>query len=297
MHWTYEEYSKEDDLCQGDILEPIDKLKALFENILPNFTESHYRGFFLLTQSCDMARRDSGEYKATHINLAAIYSLQDVINNILKKDFACLIPGVYFEYKKKTFKQTIQRLINQNEKDLGLFYLHKDADSGIAYPSAVILSVPISVRANEYYEILQEARMGRLSKEFQAKLGWMVGYLYSRVGVHDWKEEGKKNKDVDLEKKIMGDIINSLQEEEPLWIENRIYKNIKKKYPWLEILSTNDQKEIINRFLPPPLKDEIVKIVVDIIKNAIKIKDNDLKNIETRLMNNPRLKAQVKRVK
>lgn len=292
MHWTYEPVSPANDLEQGDILEPSADLKNLFSTVHPHFTDTKYRGFLILTQTCDLARREEKGNKcgATHISLSVIRSLQDIICDSLKDQFGYLAPGIYAQHKQRSVGMLIERLVNQNEIALGLFYMHPDADAGITVPSVSILRVAISVRAMEHYQTLQKARVGKLSKEFQPKLGWMVGNLYSRVGVRDWKEE-TANK----EAMIINDILR-FEREEPLWINNKIYKKIVKKNPDFLEMEINDQEKVIKDSLPPPPKDKAIEIITKTIKNvASKIPDDALDKIAKRLNNDEQFEAQMRK--
>ena len=50
----------------------------------------------------------------------------------------------------------------------------------------------VALRA-EHYEVLRQARRGRLTPEFRAKLGWLIGNLYVRPATQDW-QEGKEGR-------------------------------------------------------------------------------------------------------
>ncbi len=82
MHWTYESYKQESDFRQGDILDTQKELQDIFSEVHPYFLHKKYRGFLILTQSCDMVRRKSsgGKCSATHIILSVIRSLEDIIS-------------------------------------------------------------------------------------------------------------------------------------------------------------------------------------------------------------------------
>ena len=189
MHWTYQECpAKDQDLEQGDLLDRSDDLLALFRDVHPHFCDSKYRGFLVSTQSCDLVKR-GGNCHATHITLSVIRSMEDLICDVMKSRFGCLAPGVYYDYKKRYVEGLIDRIINQNEYGLGLFYLHASMDAGIPVHSVALLRVSISVRAEEHYSTLLSARIGRLEQSFQSRLGWLAGNLYSRVAVRDWKEQ------------------------------------------------------------------------------------------------------------
>lgn len=70
----------------------------------------------------------------------------------------------YPKESKGTARDLLKRTFDQNERALGLFYLHPEADSGIALPSLILLRVAITLRI-QHYETLQNARCGRLSTE------------------------------------------------------------------------------------------------------------------------------------
>lgn len=292
MHWTYEPHKREDDLRQGDILEPSKTLLALFEDVHPHFINSKYRGFLVLSQTCDLVRRkQKGRIcDATHTSLSVIRSLQDIISDSLKDRFGYLAPGIYNGGMKNTVENLAERLVNQNEEKLGLFYLHPDLDSGISFPSVAILRVSISVKAMQYEKLLG-ARVGRLSKEFQPKLGWMVGNLYSRVGVTDWKETPKQDYD---EKQLISELL-SFNRDEPLWLDTKIYSKLLRSRPDFMQLSQSEQDKLIKELLPLPPKEKVIEIIATTISNTAKIKDEHLETIKHKLKNDDQFAAQMRK--
>jgi hypothetical protein len=294
MHWTYEICDGDSSLRQGDILEPYESLLSLFKDEYPQFTNEKYRGFLIVTQTCDLVRRKEkgNECSATHVSLSPILSIQDVISDSLKNRFGYLAPEIYDFDRRKAVEELVERIINQNESALGLFYLHPDLDSGITVSSVAVLRVAISLSGAEHYFTLQEARVGRLSKQFEPKLGWMVGNLYSRVGVPDWKEVVD---DRDIEESIIKEILSPIRRE-PIWIEKKVYKRILKKYPNFSALSQPEQEEVIIQNLPKPAKDRAIEIITETVKNVVpKTKDDHLEIIKNRLSANEEFKAQMRR--
>lgn len=292
MHWTYNTtvLDKDTDICQGDILEPNEALLQLFNEVHPHFTDKKYRGFLVITQSCDTVRRPEKGNKcsATHINLCVIRTLQDIIKDSLKEQFGYLAPGIYVQELKRTASMLIERIVNQNENSLGLFYLHPDGDVGIAVHSVAILRVAIAVRATEHYKTIQDARTGRLSKEFQPKLGWMVGNLFSRVGVTDWKDNA------DEEKKVINEIL-SFTREKPIWLENKTFKKINKDHSNFNSLKLTEQEKIINDYLSNP-KDPVLEIINETIKEIDpNIQKETLDKIKTRLNNRVDFDVKIKK--
>lgn len=296
MHWTYEELKPDSDLRQGDILEPTEALTELFRDVHPHFAQKKYRGFLIVTQSCDMVRRkDKGrKCSTTHINLSVIRSLSDIISDSLKDRFGYLAPGIYDKQMEKAVRALAERLVNQNENTLGLFCLHPEIDSGISVHSVAILRVAISIKASLHYGKLIAARVGRLSAEFQPKLGWMVGNLYSRVGVTDWKEISE-DKNTNSEEKLITDIL-AFNRDEPVWLDKQIYQRILYEKPNFDKLPISEQKEIIQKFRPDSPKDKLIDIIIETIKKVIPdMTDEHLKKIKTRLINNVPFEAQMRK--
>ena len=65
---------------------------------------------------------------------------------------------------------------------------------GISTPSVAMLRIEIALHT-KHYDTLLSSRRGRLKPAFQAKLGWLVGNLYSRVGTEDWSEPDERKRE------------------------------------------------------------------------------------------------------
>jgi hypothetical protein len=175
-------------LQQGDLLKRTDDLNAVVTKYHPYYAEKKdYTHFLVLTQSCDLVRRDGDECGCAYINLAVVRPLEFVLNReadayrrtrIMKR-----INGVSNKDRNK-LDMFLHRLLNNNEKDY--FYLHEETTVGI-YSSCAFLRLSIAIRADEHYRTCQEARIASLKTEFQSKLGWLVGYVFARVGTMDWE--------------------------------------------------------------------------------------------------------------
>lgn len=57
IHFTYKLPDKQS-LCQGDLLIPTENLVKELRIRHPHFADQEYRYFMILTQSCDLVRRD-----------------------------------------------------------------------------------------------------------------------------------------------------------------------------------------------------------------------------------------------
>jgi hypothetical protein len=186
-HWTYGEFDPNADLQQGDILQPTEELKKVFKEVHPHFADEKYLSFLVITQSCDLVRREK-ECATRYINVAVVRSLAEVANRLIESVCAAVQPNIYSEKHRQKAEQLFERIFNQNEAKLGLFYLYPDAEVGLGEDAVAFLRVSVAFRC-DHYETMIKARKGRLKTEFENKLGWLVGNLYARVGTTDWKPE------------------------------------------------------------------------------------------------------------
>lgn len=180
------------DLCQGDVIQPTDEVQAILSEVHPHFTDPKYTAFLVLTQTCDLVRRDEKPCKSRYINLAVVRPLKDILLPLLDRECGVVkigevvAGGIYHHEAKSRASQLLSRIFNQNAQSEGIFYLHPDADVQIAEPSAALLQVCVAVRSHEHYTILARNRSGGLQEQFQSKLGWLLGNLFSRVATIDW---------------------------------------------------------------------------------------------------------------
>ncbi len=56
---------------------------------------------------------------------------------------------------------------------------------GISGYNCAFLALSVALKI-EHYDLCLAAKIAQLTGEFQAKLGWLVGNLYSRVGTKEW---------------------------------------------------------------------------------------------------------------
>jgi hypothetical protein len=122
----------------------------------------------------------------------------------------------------------------------------------------------------------------------------MVGNLFSRVGVHDWKEESTDQKK-DFEKELMKDAL-CFSNEKPIWLDKSIFQKIKKDIPNFEDLSFSEQERIIENFTPPPPKEKALEIIAKIVKNTVpKVNDTHIDLIKSHLRNNQLFESQMRK--
>jgi hypothetical protein len=218
VHWTYAEAAKGSDLDQGDILAPTQGLKDILEKVHPHFCDDKYLGFIVATQSCDLVRRKGGA-KARYISVASIRSLKEVLPRLLAQVATSIGPGMFPTSARADARRFLERLFDQNEQALGLFYLHPDTEIGLGESSVAFLRVKVALH-EQHYDALVNARRGRLAPEFRGKLGWLLGNLYSRAASTDWA-------DIDGGEKKVRALIDAYLEEQiagagPTWIEDEL---------------------------------------------------------------------------
>ncbi len=209
MHFTYDRNPCKTELMQGDVLGRIPEINGLLKEVHPHFySEQKNRFFMVLTQSCDLVRRADGLCKAPYITLAPVRSLDLVVERHLTQIPAAKVDAelpVFGAKAKSKASEFLQRLFNNNEP--GYFFLDSE-DTPLNHDCVAFLNLSIAIKAGLHLETCLKAKVLQLDATFQAKLGWLVGQMYSRVGTLDW-EQGK------LTKKV-----GSVLQEAAIWVDD-----------------------------------------------------------------------------
>ncbi len=223
VHWTYETFQPQDDLRQGDILQPTAELQELLQKWHKHFLDAKYLAFMVVTQTCDLVRRRE-QCPSRYINLAVIRALDEVLPRLLDSTCRCVAPSCYSEDQKSKARNLLERIFNQNEQAFGLFYLYPDAQAGIGDDAVALLRVSVAFRS-EHYDVFRSARRGRLHDSFSHKLGWLAGNLYSRVGTEDWSfDQFRKEK---LIQKIKEHLDGGDESMRPLWLKKSVLAGLR----------------------------------------------------------------------
>jgi hypothetical protein len=171
--------------------------------------------FAVLTQSCDLERRN-GHCKARYISLAPVRSLRSVVAREFDK-FLLRTPGGQYvigsSATEARYQDFLAKLINNN--DSRHFFLPARPQIGLPEDYCIILPLALPIKA-EHYDACISGRIAQLDDLFQAKLGWLLGQQYSRVGTPDWPDRA-------LEEKIA-----SLSERALTWFPENDFEQIKK---------------------------------------------------------------------
>jgi hypothetical protein len=212
------------DLAQGDILAKSGDLKEVIRSVHPFFLKDDYTHFIVLTQSCDLVRRGEKRCKVRYITLAAVRPLSRVVEREIERyqsDFERLAE-VCSQTGKARVEQFLERLLNNNAPEF--FYLHEEPALGFPESACAFLNLPISLRASQHYDTCMRSRLLSLTDVFQAKLGWLTGNIYSRVGTPDWVPDH-------ISKEDFSGRISDILDRMCRWIDDKQLKQAKQSAP------------------------------------------------------------------
>jgi hypothetical protein len=188
MDFIFAKDTESDALLQGDLLIRNAGLKDVLAPAHPYYAEApDYTHFVVLTQSCDLVRRTSRP-KARYITLAAARPVTLVVDRFTSQhrldfDFPLVLCQKAQELRAR---QILERLIHNTED--GFFFLKKDCHPALDQDLCVFLPLSIAIRA-EHYDSCLKAKIAQMDHIFAAKLGWLAGNIYSRVGTPDIEEK------------------------------------------------------------------------------------------------------------
>ena len=263
MHFTYQDDICRTDLMQGDVLERTQEINELLQSIHPHFYNDQKNLFFMvLTQSCDLVQRgNSRKCKASYITIAPVRSLDLVFDKHLSQlgysRVEAELPVMTSKSKGKA-SEFLQRLFNNNET--GYFFLDSEGTK-LSEDSVAFLTLSIAIKADLHYEKCLEAKVLELTDTFQAKLGWLVGQMYSRVGTPDWDNNLVKEK------------VKNLLESTSIWVDDDKIKALESEYksfsssnPGIKMTKTDVAKAIRN---VPTRKQQVLGQVEKIVTETL----------------------------
>jgi len=264
MHFTYE---KEEflgtELMQGDVLRRTPELNSLLETVHPHFFHHPKNLFFLvLTQSCDLVPRGANQLcKAPYIAIAPVRSLDLVVERQVAQSHAAEVkselPVVGLKTKAK-LSEFMYRLLNNNEP--GFFYLDSEGTE-LGTDCVAFLNLSIAVKADLHLRTCIGAKMLQLTDTFQAKLGWLVGQMYSRVGTQDMDPERASKKVSESLKTVA------------LWVDDAKIKAIESKFG--ELSQNDPQKTMTTAEITstlravPSVKEQVIARAAEVLKEAL----------------------------
>lgn len=194
MHFTYTDPDLSS-LFQGDLLARTGALDDVLRSFHPHYHNNPENRFFVvLTQSCDLVRRGGSSCPARHITIAAVRSLAYVMSLEAVKYLRDPFERKFMyadERRRGLYDQFIERLVNNNED--GYFFFYRAPDASLTQDCCALLKLSVPLRAMEHYDKLLDAKRAQLKPEFQAKLGYQIGRLYSRPGTPDWHDSATRD--------------------------------------------------------------------------------------------------------
>lgn len=226
MHFTYDQNPDDRSLFQGDVLRRTDGMNEILEKVHPHYSKEDYHYLVVLTQSCDLVRRNSKPCNARYIALAAVRPFPEAIQREVdrRRDQRPDVEreaGIANMKVKFAIRQFVGSLLNNNKAPY--FYLHPELEADFNEPHCAFLRLSVAIKASEHYDTCLTAKVLQLQPEFQAKLGWLVTELYGRVGTEDFTTRK------DTKPEFEGRIDRILEEEGTLWIREEWYTRLLKK--------------------------------------------------------------------
>lgn len=183
-HFSYlpkRRYRKKSPLQQGDVLFFNDRTT---EKVLGDRHISSVYCYIVTSQTCDLTPREGGTIKATPISIAPCYREKEVFRSIIEKRCELKEPGFRDKRLKREVQDTLRKIIQQNDTNLGYFYLHKDLTDVIAEASIAKLREVVQV-PESHYSALVNSRVARLAPEFREQLGWSLANIFHRPATED----------------------------------------------------------------------------------------------------------------
>lgn len=275
---------------QGDLLSISKELREVLQEFHPYYANhTDYKLLIVLTQSCDLVIRNNQGCKSKYITLAAVRPAETALLRELSKFQHSTLErkGRLCGLQYKSYaKQFIEALLNNNQPDY--FYLERDAALGLSEPMTAFLALSVTLKSNEHYSKCIQARIGQLKPVFQAKLGWLVGNMYSRVGTEDWVPD---NCDAEKFKEKVEGILGQLL----VWCDrgaitflDKTQKQERRQHGQAFELSENQIERLLEDYNRQRRSQyiEFAEAVVDHVKEIIgELDEKQIEQLKTRLQN------------
>lgn len=289
MHFTYAGVKDVANLHQGDVLRRTPELVSILEAVHKHYANEQYRFFQVVTQSCDLMRRDGMTCSSPYITIAASRPVAVALGRYAKTlQFHAIEKRLDFCSKERQpkLKQFLERLLNNNEESY--FYLHSEPDSGLHDDHCTFLQLSVPLKADLHYETLLGAKILQLEEPFEHKLGWLVGSAYSRVGTQDFAK-GSPGYDEIFDRHIQAVLMNWLERDEHTAVMNGL-KRLPELEQTEEKLLELSQQALSAKALR---KEEALKIIAEMARGA-GAQDEIVDRMVKRLRNNSEFKAAMK---
>ncbi|MFC1661555.1 hypothetical protein ACFL3S_08915 [Gemmatimonadota bacterium] len=225
LHFTYEEDPDRANLRQGDIIHRTEMVDEILREVHPHYHDKpDYRFFIVLTQSCDLLRRD-GPCNARYITIAAVRPVDLAIKRFIQSlqyDEIEKELGFCDEGRYQRFRDFLESLLNNNVGQY--FFLREEPDEGLVGDHCAFLHLSIALKADLHYPTLLDGKILELKVPFQHKLGYLVGQLYSRIATEDWAPDNLTEEQFQEEVKRRAHLFR----EEVEWLPRPVHKRVLK---------------------------------------------------------------------
>lgn len=293
MHFTY--CDKHDtSLRQGDIIKKDDNVISALRTIHPHYLKEDYTHFIILTQSCDLALR-SGRCSSRYISLAAIRPLSIALEREISKyqlDSFSKLANICADENRGYLNDFLRKLFNNNCPEY--FYLESQPEFGLPENSCAFLRLSIAIKAEVHYAMCHNARILSLNENFRAKLGWLVGNIYSRVGTEDWSPNNLSEED--FTSKVKKEL-----DEFCKWVPKRHLDHAKKQAKKREkedkgfVLTKDIANQILDETVVLSKKDQIVRRSLEVLEQNRLVQDEETKRqIYNILLSDPEISLLIK---
>ena len=262
-HWSYKNKPSAD-LEQGDVLKTSEPLLSLLSEYHPYYAKhAENRFYIVITQSCDLVNRNNS-CNARYISIAPVRPLKIIVRREYEDKLNKIDDGAPFaSYRVKSeVERFLERLFNNNEPSY--YYLEAEPAAGISEPMCAVLTLPIALKA-EHYGVFLESRIISIRDSFQAKLGWLIGQSYSRVGTQDFEQSALKIKVAEVT-----DILAT-------WLEPSDVENLKTLIETRKNINSDEliNSEVIGELIKqiPKKKASAIECILNIAEE-LKLADN-----------------------
>jgi len=229
---------------------------------------SDYSHFLVLTQSCDLVRRDSSRPKSRYITICAVRPLTVAVDREMEK-FAKAMPGfpipVGDSSRGVLARQYLDRVLNNNIE--GHFFIPRGSSERIDRHLCAFLPLSIALRA-DHYNVCLSSKIAQAEEIFAAKIGSLASGLYSRIATPDLHERNNPQ----IVDKYREEFFQELGYRKVAWLTEEQKKSLKKKLK--EIQEVNGGVDIS--------EDDASKIVAELEGEAEKIADRVVDILKSR---------------
>jgi hypothetical protein len=279
MHFTYRDQPMTADLMQGDVIQRTPEVEALLQVVHPHyFHRKDNRYFIVLTQDCDLVRRGGKPCDARYITIAPVREISVVLSRHLQQfieDGFTPDSPVCTDQSQNRLRNFLERLLNNNEANY--FFLRREPSRSFPEDCCAFLALSIAVKAAFHYDALHRAKILELQDSFRAKLGWLVGQMYARIGTEDWPSPSLQSE--------INQILSSLS----IWIDKRKLKDLRElasdwkgKNPGRE-LDKATLAELARKI--PKRKEKVVAQAIDVLASKGVIAANDRTRVANLIRN------------